>query len=98
VNILSKSGTVLARRKKYAYAVGNSNTIDNYPGDGYFYGDSAQVLPMSPAPLPFLNVNIPDEINIQAFEYNEYANSEDQPIWDKSTGEMLRDPVTGIEV
>jgi hypothetical protein len=34
-------------------------------------------------------------ITLEPHEYWEYANGEGNPIWDKTTGQKLRDPVTG---
>jgi len=40
-------------------------------------------------------VTISDDFTFETVEYYEYANSDGQPIYDKTNGAQLRDPVTG---
>jgi hypothetical protein len=82
VRYLNKTGKVLATCKLWVYGQWLNYGLPSGAGEA---GDIS------------FNFNVP-VVNLQAFEYNEYANSDGQPIWDKTTGAMLRDPITGQTV
>ena len=84
IRYLDKSGKVLATTKVWAHA--------SWLDYGWDYDTERGVGGEAGTITATCSIN---SVDLQAFEYNEYANSDGQPIYDKTTGAQLRDPVTG---